>query len=228
MGEVSVLGRPVMTAREAARQLRIPSSTLTYWLEGGTRKGKSYQPVLREQATGSADVTWGEVVEARYLRAYRQRHDISMQRLRPFISELRDVLGVPYPLAHAKPYVGPGQRLLLEVQERTHLPEELRAVYEVTTGQLILAHPASDFFQRVDFSEGENGEAVQMFPAGRRSPVVMRPTISSAAATVRGIRTEVIAELADARVPVEDIAQDFGISVDYVKAALSYEWSEAA
>jgi len=45
---------------------------------------------------------------------------------------------------------------------------------------------------------------------------------------VRGIRTEILAEQASAGAPVDEIAEDFGLPVDLVKAALSYEWSAAA
>src|SRR6266700_3009510 len=83
---VQLLDRRVMTVREAARQLRIPETTLIHWIEGEQRGGTFYPPVLREEPTGQATVTWGEVVEARYLRAYRTRN-VPMQKLRPFIAE---------------------------------------------------------------------------------------------------------------------------------------------
>jgi uncharacterized protein (DUF433 family) len=225
MDGVSVLDRPVMSAREAAHQLRMPPTTLLHWLEGGRRRDTWYSPVLREKPTGSMDVTWGEVVEARYLRAYRVR-DVSMQQLRLFIHELRKGLGIPYPLAHSKPFVGLGRRLVLEAQESARLPERLWTVYEVVSGQLILAARASEFLDRVEFAEGQWGEVVGLYPAGRLSPVVMRPTVASGAATVRGIRTEVLAEQSAAGSPVEEIAQDFSLPVEDVQAALSYEWEK--
>jgi uncharacterized protein (DUF433 family) len=216
-----------MGAREAARQLHIPPSTLMHWLEGGERHGTWYEPVLRQEPTGQRDITWGEMVEARYLRAYRQRN-VSMQQLRPFIARLREEFQVPYPLAHFRPFIGDGRRLLLEVQEDAGLPEELRAVYEVTTGQLVLAPRAVWYLERVEFAEGGDQEAQRMYPAGRESPVVIDPRVASAAASVSGVRTEAIAELVDADVPVEEIAEDFGLPVSTVKAAVAYEWSAAA
>ena len=74
VGELRVLDRKVLSAREAARQLSIPPTTLINWLEGGERQGVRYDPVLRPEPTGSRDMTWGEVVEARYLRGYRQKN----------------------------------------------------------------------------------------------------------------------------------------------------------
>src|SRR5690606_39664564 len=65
MGDVAVLDREMFTIGEAARLLRMPPSTLRWWLEGGTRRGKLYPPVIRREPTGSTTVTWGEFVEAR-------------------------------------------------------------------------------------------------------------------------------------------------------------------
>src|SRR6185295_10060330 len=114
---------------------------------------------------------------------------------------------------------GEGRRLLLEAQESVGLPDELSAVYEVKTGQLILDPRAVDFLERVEFADGGKREAERIFPAGRDSPVVMDPRIASAAPSVHGIRTEILAELADADVPVEVIADDFNLPLAVVKAA---------
>jgi uncharacterized protein (DUF433 family) len=224
---VSLLAQPVMTAREAARQLRIPPSTVVHWLEGGTRRGKWYPPILRDDPLGYTDITWGEVVEARYLRAYRKQR-VSMQQLRPFIRALRDEFGVPYPLAHYKPFIGEGRRLIADIQERLDLPTDLRVVYEVTTGQQILNAAVLEFLDRVDFAPRGDREALRLLPAGKESPVVMDPRFSSAASTVEGVRTEVLAELHDAGVPPEGIAADFGLPLSLVRAAISWEWAAAA
>jgi uncharacterized protein (DUF433 family) len=225
---VSLLARPVMTAREAARQLRMPPSTVVHWLEGGKRRGTWYPPILREEPSGYTDMTWGEVVEARYLRAYRKDKAVSMQQLRPFIRAMREEFRVPYPLAHFKPFIGEGRRLLAEIQERVDMPEDLQVVYEVTSGQRILDPRVTEFLDRVHFAETGQREALRLWPAGDESPVVMDPRFSSAAATVQGVRTEVLAELHEAGMPVELIAEDFGLPLVAVKAAISWEWTAAA
>ena len=220
---VDLLDRRVMTAPEAARQLNIPPTTLIRWLEGEHRGARVYPPVLRESPTGAADMSWGEVVEARYLRAYRAKN-VPMQRLRPFITDMRQQFGVPYPLAHFKPFAS-GRRLLLEVQQGLNLPENLQAVYEVSSGQLILDPKVVGFLDRVDFADSGRQEAIRIRPAGKESPVVIDPLIASGASTVRGTRTEILAEQASAGTPVDEIADDFGMPVELVKAALAYEWS---
>jgi uncharacterized protein (DUF433 family) len=188
--------------------------------------GSGYPPVLREEPTGHADITWGEMVEARYLREYRSRN-VPLQRLRPFIADMRQRFGVPYPLAHLKPFTS-GRRLLLEAQDQQHLPQALRMIYEASTGQLILDPRVIGFLDRVDFAEGGDQAAERIRPAGKNSPVVIDPRVASGASTVRGTRTEILAEQANAGASVDEIAEDFGMPVHLVKAALSYEWSALA
>ena len=230
MASVALLERPVMAAREAARQLRIPPSTLIHWLEGGTRGGTWYDPVLRDEPSGSLDITWGEMVEAQYLRAYRDVR-MPMQRLRPFIAALRTEFDIPYPLAHFRPFIDQSRtrRLIVQLQESSDLPEELWLLYEFKSHQyMINAYLQRDFLDRIEFDAAGDQPATRLRPAGKENPVVMDPLVSSAAATVKGIRTEILAEQAIAGTAIDEIADDFDLSVDYVKAALAHEFRTAA
>ncbi|MGH7511049.1 MAG: hypothetical protein ACREMZ_16520 [Gemmatimonadales bacterium] len=78
--------------------------------------------MLRSEPSPRGDVTWGEMVEADYLRAYRSK-GVSLQRLRPFIAECRERFGLRYPLALLRPFTD-GRRLLLEAQTEAGLTGE--------------------------------------------------------------------------------------------------------
>lgn len=208
---------------EAARSLRVPTSTLRWWLEG---RG-DYPPVLRPEPTGSTDVTWGEFIEAGLLREYRDRK-VPLQRLRPAIEILRERFDIPYPLAHFRPFVGMGRRLLFEAQQVADLPAELGLVLELVGGQMVLDSRVDAFLHRVDFSDDELQLAQRLHPDGRRSPVVIDPARSFGAPTLRGIRTDALAELVEAGEPPELVAEECGLRPDELKAALAYEWQPAA
>lgn len=220
--ETRVLDRELYDEALAARVVRVPRSTLHWWLEGGERRGRHYDPVLRSEPTGSTTVTWGEVVEARYLRAYRRVHNVHLSRLRAFIGLLRDEIGVPYPLAHAKPWVA-DRRLFVDAQNASELPPELWACMEPTTGVTLLTHPAGLFLERVEFADDENGEATRLWPRGRDSPVYVDPDVRFGSPAVRGIPTETIAEHVRGGDVIESVAEDFGLDLDTVIAALDYE-----
>lgn len=227
MGEVVLLNRPVMTANEAAAQLHVPAQTLKRWLEGHSTRTTTYGPILRPEPLGHFDMTWGEVVEARYLRAYR--HHVSLQKLRPFVAALREQYGVPHPLAHFRPFVDQDRQLLLRLQEQTDLPGDLWIVMVGSHGQTLL-NPLvrEDYLRRVEFSEVGDREALRLMPMGHDKAVVLDPLRSSGAATVHGVRCDALAELVEAGETVEDVAHTFGLDIGDVKAALAYAWHTAA
>lgn len=210
------------TAAAAARLLRVSAATLRRWLEGRDQ----YPPVLRPEPTGSGIVTWGEFVEARFLREYRKRR--SLQRLRPVIARLRAEFDVAYPLATGQPFVGPGWDLTLRTQRDENLPDGLAIVHEIVSGKLVLAPAASRFMEKVEFSEEAPRRALRIRPMGKDSPVVIDPEFSFGSPTVRGIRTEVIAELVEAGEDIDEVAEDFSLSAAEARSAVAYEWQMAA
>lgn len=221
--EVQVLQRELYTITEAAHLLRISPSTLRWWLDGRD----PHEPVIRSRPTGSSNVSWGEFVEAGFLREYRKL-DVSLQHLRPVIQGLRHEFGVPYPLAHFRPFVGAGQRLVLEIQRDAQLPSELSIVFEAIGGQLLLSGAAESFISKVEFSPGDDGWVTRIHPAGKESPVVIDPDFAFGAPTIRGVRTEALAELVEAGEPTELVAEDYSLPLTELRAALAYEWQPAA
>lgn len=125
MAKVVTLERPLYSYAEAARLLDLSPTTLRWWLEGSVRGGTAYPPVIRSEPTGVDVVTWGEFVEARLLKGYRQKR-VPLQKMRPFIEEMRAKLDVAYPLAHCRPLVDPARRkLVYDLQIETNLPRDV-------------------------------------------------------------------------------------------------------
>ena len=148
---LSVLNREMFSEAEAARLLELPQSTLHYWLEGGERRGRLYKPIVRVEPQGLRSVTWAEFIEAGLLRQYRREQRVPMAELRAFIDVLRERTGIPYPLAHMKPFVADRQ-LVMEAQDIAGLEAEFCLVAEVR-GQLILTPPSEEFVHRVTWDE---------------------------------------------------------------------------
>lgn len=214
-----VLDREVYTMSQAARLLGVQAATLRRWIDGYTRGGVAYEPVIRPRRTGSENVTWGEFVEAGYLREYRVRHRVSLRQLRPVVQMLRDRLGVPYPLAHARPYVA-NRDLVLDVQQEAGLTGEL-AMVVLRNGQLMLAPGAEAFLQKVDFEPG--GVAVRLYPDNKSSPVVFDPLHDLGEPTVSGIRTASLYSRFVAGESIATIAGLHKLSDGQVEAAIRYE-----
>ncbi len=225
MAKIVTLDRPLYSRAEAARLLDLSSATLRWWLEGGVRGSTEYPPVIRPEPTGVDVVTWGEFVEARLLKGYRQKR-VSLQKMRPFIEGMRAKLEVPYPLAHCRPLVDPGRRkLVYDLQVETSLPREMYLV-EFEGGQTALAPPMLQFLERVELDE--DGVPVRYWPQGKDVPVVIDPSVAFGVPQIRGIRTELVAESIDAGDSEATVARSWGLTPADVKAAVDWEHRKAA
>jgi uncharacterized protein (DUF433 family) len=217
----SVLDREMFTEAEAARLLSVPPSTLHYWLEGGERRGRTYRPVIRPEPRGERVVTWAEFIEAALLRQYRRKHQIPMRELRDFIDDLRDRLGVPYPLAHKRPFAS-GRQLVVEAQEASGLDADFWLV-AWASGQLILTTPSEEFFERVEW-EGDLAAGWRPHD-DPKSPVRIEPDVRFGRPNIKGISTEVLSEQVEAGADEDEVAEAFGLAVDDVRWAMAFELS---
>lgn len=217
---VSVLDREMFSEAEAARLLRVPQSTLHYWLDGGVRRGKHYDPVIRVEPRDSRIVTWAEFIEAGLLRQYRREHRVPMAELRAFIDTLRSRLGVPYPLADRKPFIATGRQLVSDAQDEAGLDPDYCLVAAVRN-QLVLTSPSQAFVDRVTWDgDMAAGWRPHDEPA---SPVRMIPDQRFGRPAIEGISTEVLWEHGEAGESVEETADAFDLKPGDVRWALSYE-----
>lgn len=219
---VDILNRDMYSEAEAARLLQVPQNTLHYWLEGGRQGGRTYKPIVRiESQGGRVPVSWAEFIEAGLLRQYRREHSLPMAELRAFIDGLRERSGVPYPLAHYRPFVADRQ-LVRDAQDAADLDPEFCLVAEVR-GQLILTPASQAFVDRVTWTDNV---AAGWRPHGEeRSPVRVDPDIRFGRPAIKGVSTEAVWEHAESGEEVEVTADVFGLEPVDVRWALAYETS---
>jgi hypothetical protein len=95
----------------------------------------------------------------------------------------------------------------------------------VANGQIVLTAAGEEFYERVDWSGDE--------PVSGRphedpvSPIRVNPLVRSGLPAVGGISTEAITGELTAE-PLEEVADDFGLDIDAVRWAQSYELSQHA
>lgn len=227
MGQViDLLDRAVYSFAQIDRVLGLRSGTASRWIDGYTRRGKAYPPVVRVERTGSDIATWGEFVECRLLAEFRDS-GVPMRHLRPAVERLRSQTDVRYPLASAKLWLKPeGRELFMHVQEEVDLEPGLRFV--VRSGQYafpVWTDPAERFRHSIGWSSDsddavplviwlDDDHLIQVDPErGFGDPVIAG----------RGIQTSVIAELHAAGESVRQIAEEYDLSEREVQAALTHE-----
>lgn len=215
-----MLDRPVYGYAEADRLLRLTPGTAKRWINGYERAGRQYAPVIRETRTDSSWVTWGEFVETRLLAEFRST--IPMINLRPAVQRLRDYFGKPNPLAYARPFLSSeGKNLLLRVQGESELDRELWIA--LPSEQSVLLSPAATRFTRATHFPDNSGPAEYVIADPATPDVRFHPDMREGQPTVSGIRSETIADLVSAGEPIPFVAQTYGLPIDAVEQAMSYE-----
>ena len=220
-----MLDRRVYVMSDVDLYLGLPSGTARRWIEGYSRGGRAYPPVIREDRSGEETVAWGEFVETRLLAGYRAR-GVSLQRLRPAVQLLRRELATPYPLATAQPFLDvAGRELVMRVQDLTGIDRPLWLVV-VRNGQLVLADPAQQFADRAEFT-GQDRVVSGLRTEADTPDVRIDPLRQTGQPVVRSVPTAVLAEGFRAGEAVDTLADLYDLSVDQVLQAIRYEMRAA-
>lgn len=216
-----LLARPVYGIAQVDNILGLTAGTARRWIDGYTRGGRAFGPVIRPQPTGDELVTWGEFAEARLLSEYRNA-GVPIMRMRPAVEKLREELSVPYPLAYYSPLLeAEGQELLRRVQDQVGLEAGLRFVV-VRSGQISLSLPVDRFVASADY--GEAKQIVQRINPYIETPDVwLDPLRQFGDPTVRAVPTAVLAEQFRAGDGVAMLAEIYELPVAWIEQALRYE-----
>lgn len=216
---MSLLDRAIYAYSDVDRLVGVRAGTARRWLEGYSRKGHFYAPVLRPEPTGSDVVTWGEMVEARLLAEFRDR-SVPLYRMRPGIVALRKEFG-PYPLAYGRPFLEvEGRELVLRVQDSVGLERGLQLVV-LRSGQLMLTDEAERFRGAVEYDK--NGAAMLLRPQPATPDVVMDPQRAFGQPAIRNVRTDTLAEEYRAGTSREELADLYDLTAHQVDEAIRFE-----
>lgn len=222
---VNLLDRPVYGVRQADRILDLSAGTTARWVDGYTRAGKNYSPIIREHQTGSELVTWGEFVEVRLLAQFRDA-DVPMLRLRPTVQRLRQELGTTYPLATAHPWLTVrGREVVRRAQEG--LTRELSFTVVRTGQEMIDLDPRVQSFVDSVCWDGDTQLARALKPAPDIPEVVCDPLRQAGEPSIGGIPVDIITEQVRVGEPRESVAETYGLSLEQVAAAERYERQRA-
>lgn len=220
----SLLDRPVYGFGQVDHILVLTPGTARRWIDGYRRGGRTYPPVVRVESTGDESVTWGEFIDTRLLSEYRGA-GVPLIRMRPAVERLREELGTPYPLASAKTWLAvEGRELVRRVQDEVGLDRRLSIVVRTGQGMFDWSREAEDFRRSADWtSSSTDAEVRSLRPVSDIAEVLIDPLKSFGEPVVRGVRTEIIAELVRAGDTPNMIADLYDLPRASVDAAVRYE-----
>lgn len=222
MSVTSMLDREVYLYAEVDRLIGLSAGTARRWINGYQRSGTAYPPILRVAPRDTEWATWGEFVETRILAEYRNLN-IPTARLRAAIDGLRRIYGLDYPLAHLRPYLAVHARDLTISGEEVGLSEDEMVA---RTGQQLLFGSGRELILHASLAQDERGEKVvsELRPDPDFPEIVISPDRYSGQPTFIGRRVSVatIAGMANAGERHEDLAADYGLSMEQVQAAIDY------
>lgn len=214
---------------EAAHYLRIPMSTLRWWLFGqeyvtstGTKRAK---PIIVAPQTHPPMLSFVNIVEAHVLEALRHQYKVRLPQVRSAVEFVSKRLGIRHPLADER-FETNGVDLFVR-----RFGELINASRD---GQLAIEAVLRRHLQRIDHEPV--GLAVRLYPFTRNDhdeaprSVVIDPSVAFGRPTIAGtgIATASIAERYKAGDSIADLAADYDRSAEEIEEALRCELSDAA
>ncbi|MGH7289086.1 MAG: DUF433 domain-containing protein [Myxococcota bacterium] len=208
---------------EVSRILRTPRPTLRTWCLGWKEaRGRKAQPAVvvpDGDLTEPACLSFFNLVEARFLAAYRGV-GVPMQRVRPALEFVKERMGVPRPLLTQR-FETDGRNLFIQWISERH---EAKGLLDVSAGgQYAWPEVVASHFREIEF-RGERPVRLWLNPA---HTIAVDPTIGFGLPTIatKGVRTEILFERFETGETVDQIVEDFGLERADVEEAIRWEAS---
>ncbi len=218
------INEPLYTFAEAARYLRIPISTVRWWVTGGsytTAEGrKASKPIIHTSGRVHGHrLSFSNLIELFILRVLRERHKVKLGDIRKAIEYAEHKLGIERLLIHPELSTGGGDLLIDYYGELVSLKR---------SGQIALKAILKNALKRVSWEDELPAQLFLSVPEREdRKTVFVDPRIRYGKPVVRGIETAILSARVDAGEPLEDLAQDYDLPLDLVTDALIFEVSLA-
>lgn len=192
-----------------------------------------YPPLIKGAEAPNAwgaEISFLGLVEGKVISACRD-HGIPLQRIRAAREYLRTRLEIEHPLATHR-LLTDGARILDSFERQEGDWPQGPTFIDVgnEAGQSTLAGFITDVVDLLEFVHADDDWANRFYPAGRAEPLVIDPRIVAGAVHIvdHGIRVETIVGRYLAGENTEFIANDFGLTVAHVDAALRFAGDQQA
>ncbi|MBA2243866.1 MAG: DUF433 domain-containing protein [Gemmatimonadetes bacterium] len=215
---------PAYSIADAARYVDVPRTTLRSWVAGRTYPRRddigTFESLITPADPQTNRLSFYNLVEAHVLRALRNQHAVPLQHIRPAITYAENALGISRLLLSRDLLTSAGQVFVEHLEQLINLSK---------SGQLYVKELLDNHLKRVEWDD--RAIPIRLFPfighstASLDKPIVIDPNIGFGRPTVSGsgIFTSVLVQRIDAGESVEDLAKDYGLPEEQIKAAVLFE-----
>ena len=212
---------PAYAVSRAAQIVRLSPSTLRLWAGGNGDHKQLFVPADEQPL----NLSFSNLVEAFVLASIRRVHGISMQKVRKALHLVGTEMGIKRPLIHAQ-FKTDGKRLFIE--------RAGRLLEASQPNQALLEKILSQNLERIDWGLDV---AQRLHPwvradigAAQPKSIVIDPRRGFGQPVIigTGIQARVVAGRYRAGESINELADDYGLSLDLIEDAIRCETVEAA
>jgi len=222
--------KPLYTVSEAAGYLGVPRSTFSSWVHGYVRSEPGRRPVRGEPLLTSIGergltVPFIGLAEGMALAAFRET-GLPLQRIRPALARLAEEHELGHALA-SKHLFTDGAEILYDYA-RAHADKQLRLLTVVRTGQRVFHDVIDRYLRRITY--GDEWATRLALPITEELILIADPSRAFGQPIFLhgGARLADVASRVRAGEPVASVADDYGVPLDDVTAALASSSAAAA
>lgn len=222
---------PLYTVPEAARFLGVPTSTLSTWAHGYTRRPPGRRPVKGEPILTAVrtpprhpEIPFVGLVEGMVAAAFREA-GVSMQHIRKALTVLEDEIGIEHALASRKLYTD-GARILFDYASAEGDDETLTVVL---SGQRVFHEIIRGYLERISYAK-DNWAARLVLPITVEPVVEVDPkrAFGQPLFIRGGAPMDDVLDRFRAGEPLEEVAKDFDLETGDVEDVIRASLPQAA
>lgn len=208
---------------ETARYVKLPVPTLRSWVAGRVYPKADgvgrFQPLIHPPQKQPPVLSFWNLIEAHVLRSLRTEHGVSIKAVREAVNYAERSEKI--------------ERLLLSKELRTQagklfLDKYGQLIDLPASGQLAMRMLFEEHLKRVEWDEWKF--PIRLYPflsseARTDRTIAIDPKIAFGRPVVvrTGVSTGAIAERIDANEPPQEVAEDYGLTVEEIQQAVLYE-----
>ena len=214
----TVMETPIYGISEAAQYLRVPLTTLTYWVKGGS------VPLIQLSSVDPPRLSFNNLLECHVLSSMRSIYDVRIPKVRRALAELTKYVQHRHPLIEQA----------FMTNHRDLFIDHLGEVIALTPGgQLQIRETVGHYLERV---EQDPKGLFKLYPfVMGRSPkepklILMNPSVGFGKPVIAGtgVSTAVVASRFNARESIEDLASEYSVKPQQIEEAIRWEQRTAA